>query len=679
MTRTASCSTLILASILLAVTIIPGTLHAQESRKVLAEIGDYTLTLGEFERQFIRNNGGEEAALASTPEQRKDFLDLLIKYRLKVLEAMKKGYNEDEEILSELKDYRNSLAIPYLTERELVDPKIEDLYKRRLTEVRAAHILIRPEADSLGRYDSLAALQRAKDVIRMAQAGENWDSLVVRYSMDKGTTSRGGDLFYFTAGMTVPAFDDAVYSLKKPGDIYPEPVQTMFGYHVVKLLDRRPARGEIQVSHILVRIPQDNPTDTLAAYKKIHAILDSLNNGVDFKELAKRNSEDPGSGANGGDLGWNGRRRFVPEFELVAFDLPVGGTSGVVRTMFGYHIIRVEDERPPKSFEESRQELKELYRRYSYEQDNADFLAGISRKHGVKVNDDALMGMINNVDTVSTTSVAGWFSRIPEDVKKMELVSMNEGGITVDEAIRAIERSTDYQNKPLNRASLRELAELVGQHEALMRETADLEQRYPEFASLMQEYREGVLLFRAEQENVWNKVTVDEDSLKQYWEQHRAEYNWPDRVQFSEIFVTSDSMAKLLRDSLDMGASFDELASRHTARAGYRPKNGDWGLQPYDTNELTTRASNYPIGYVDGPIKFQYGYSIIKVTGKEDAREKTFDEAQSEVSSKYQEFESKRLEKAWIDSLRNEFGVEVEDGVLDEAFNDLRDHGSLNK
>ncbi|MCB2206617.1 peptidylprolyl isomerase [bacterium] len=659
---------------LLTTAIVPRTVHAQSKSDVVAEIGDYKLTLGEYEEQFIRNNGGEIVAKRSTMQEREDFLNLLIKYRLKVLEAKDKGFDKDEEILQELQDYRNSLAIPYLTERALIDPAIKDLYEKRKDEVRAAHILIRIENDSTGRPDTLAAKRRALDVLQQAKSGVPFDSLVRKYSDDKGTIPRGGDLLWFTAGMTVPAFDDAVYDLKK-GEIANHLVRTMFGYHIVKLIDRHPARGEIRVSHILVPLPKDAPEDTVAAWNKVNLILDSLRNGEDFATLAMRNSVDPGSAANGGDLGWVGRRKFVPEFELVAFELPVGELSRPVRTQFGYHIIKITDERPPRSFEESRQELKDLYRRYSYDKDNQAFLDRMLEKYNVRVDDDVTMAVIKNVDTTATTSAPGWYNKIPDAVKNRTWITMDGASLTVDDAIRKIERDQELQSKALNRASLASVARSVGRKRALELETGDLEKRYPEFAKLMQEYREGVLLFRAEQDAVWNKVKVEDAPLREYWKEHASEYTWPDRIRFSEIFVTSDSLANVLRDSLNAGVPFDELASRHTQRSGYKDKKGEWGFQPLDANELAEAAAKAGVGAVEGPMKFQYGYSIIKVTDTDKAREKTFEEAKSEVSSRFQEYESKRLEREWIDSLKAKFGVEVNDSLLKSAFSDLKVSG----
>jgi peptidyl-prolyl cis-trans isomerase SurA len=635
---------------------------------IVAKIGNTNLPLSEYEKQYVKNNGGKKAADTASYETRKDFLNLLVKYRLKVLEAYDKKYDQDTAIQRELSEYRNNLALPYLTERALMDPKIEDLWKRRQEEVHVAHILIRPAMDTTGVPDTLRASEKANAVLKRALAGENFDSLAARNSDDQGTAKQGGDLGYFLAGMTVPAFDEACYSLQ-PGQIYPRPVKTMFGYHLIKMIERHKSRGEIHVSHILVRIPQDSLKDTTAAYARIKGIYDSLSTKkATFEELARRSSDDPQSGAAGGDLGWVGRRKFVPEFELPAFKLAVGTTSGIVRTAFGYHIIRVNDERPAKSFEDSKQELKDIYRRYSFDEDNKQFLAQIERKFSLTVDHGTFNKLVASVDSTSTTSTPNWSKNVSNELKRAPLLTLLGKTVTVDDAILSIEKNRDLQSKALNTKSLTDVVAMVGQKEALQMETADLEQRYPEFADLMQEYKEGVLLFRAEQDAVWNRVTVDETALRAYWSDHKSEYRWKDRVSFSEIFVSNDSVAKVMRDSLNAGIDFGELAERNTIRNGYKEKKGDWGFQEESANDLSRRAMTAQVGWVEGPVKFQYGSSVIKVTGKEKAREKTFEEAQSEVSSKYQEYESRRLEREWIEGLKTKFGVVIHEEVLRQAF-----------
>lgn len=642
------------------------------SGPTVARINGENISLGEYEKQYIRNNGGVDAALKSTMDERKDFLNLLVKYRLKVLEAKSKGYDKDPEVRNELTEYRQSLATPYLTERELIDPYIKKLYERRLDDVHASHIMIAFITDSIGVQDTMATLNKAKDVLKLAQTGVPFDSLARQYSADTRRNQNGGDLGFFTAGMTLPVFDDAVYSLK-PGQLYSYPVRTPFGYHVVKLIDRRKSRGRLRPAHILVRLPVENPSDSAAAFAKISLILDTLlNKGGKFEELAMRNSEDPVSGANGGDLGFAEAGKFVPQFAEAAFALKVGEISGVVRSPFGYHIIKALEEAPPKSFEEQRQELKDLYQRYGYQEDNEKFIGDIKQKHEMMIHNDVIAKILAHVDSSVTTSAPKWDSLLTDDVRSSALISFKGKKVAVQQAIDKIRSTQDLQTKQLNTSGFVGVADKIGELEAIALETKDLESRYPDFGQLMHEYEEGVLLFRAEQEAVWNKVSINDSMLQAYWEQHKEVYKWPDRISFSEIFVSSDSLAKVMIDSARTGKDFGELAARHTMRTGYREKKGSWGFTNEEANDLSRAAFKMKVGDISEPLNFQYGKSIIKVDEKDPARIKTFKEAASEVSSKFQELESKRIEKEWIETLRKKFGVEEYFDMLKETFKDLK-------
>ncbi len=637
----------------------------------LAKIGNENLTLKEFERQFIRNNGGTEAALKSTFDDRKDFLNLLVKYRLKVLEAKSKGYDKDPDIKKELTEYRQSLATPYLIERELIDPNIKKLYGRRLEDVRVSHVLIRMITDSLGVADTAATYAKAMDVLNQAKTGVAFDSLAKHNSADRQSAERGGDLGFFTAGMTLPVFDDVVYSMKV-GELYSTPVRTPFGYHIVKMTGRMVGRGRIRTSHILARLPVENPGDTAAAYAKISLILDTLRKGGSFEELATRNSEDPSSAPNGGDLGFSERRRLVPQYEEAAYALKKGEVSGVVRSPFGYHIIKLVDEASSKSFEEQRQELKDVYQRYGYQQDHDEFIENIKKAHQVTINFNTIDKLLSQIDSSATTSTIKWDSTITQETRALPLIAYKDGSLSIQNAIEKIGSTQDLQSKPLNRNGLISIADKFAEMEAMAAKTKDLEKKYPDFGQLMHEYEEGVLLFRAEQEAVWNRVAVNDTMLQAFWDQHKDDYKWPDRVGYSEIFVTSDSLANVLLDSVKAGKDFAELAAKHTQRSGYREKKGLWGLYALDANDLAKEAAKMNVGQVSDKIKYQYGFSIIKVDEKDPSRTKTFKEAASEVSSKVQESESKRIEREWIDSLKKKFGVTENPDVLKKAFADLK-------
>jgi peptidyl-prolyl cis-trans isomerase SurA len=192
--------------------------------------------------------------------------------------------------------------------------------------------------------------------------------------------------------------------------------------------------------------------------------------------------------------------------------------------------------------------------------------------------------------------------------------------------------------------------------------------RYPVLTQLLKEYEEGALLYRIEQDEVWKKVIVNDSLLKEYYTVHREEYRWPDRVNFVEIQLLSDSAAKAVYRKVQRGKDFLNMAGEYTNRSGYKDKKGVWGFQPYSFNELYTKASTMSIDSITAPFQYQSGWSIIKVLGKDSAQVKTFEEAHPEVASAYQETTSKQREQQWVEELRKKHPVIIHKEVLTEAF-----------
>jgi len=184
----------------------------------------------------------------------------------------------------------------------------------------------------------------------------------------------------------------------------------------------------------------------------------------------------------------------------------------------------------------------------------------------------------------------------------------------------------------------------------------------------MKDYEEGVLLYKIEQAEVWNKLAVTDSALHAYFDKNRDTFRFPDRVDISEIYVTSDSAAKAIYQRLKAGENFDTLAAHYSVRSDEKVKRGHWGLLAEAENELAAKGFKMEVGAISEPFPYQGGYSIIKVNAKEKARPKTFEEAGPELSNKFQDYESKRLEREWIESLKKKFPVEVHESVLEKAF-----------
>lgn len=635
---------------------------------IVLEVGQDKVSLAEYENFFSRNSGGWETARISTPEERERFLELLTNYKLKLRDAYDRNLLNEPDVQQELKEYRSSLAATYLAEKEITEPGVRLMYERKKEEIRAKHILIalKPNATP---EDTLKAWNKAMDILARVKKGEPFDSLALKYSEDPSAKSNRGDLYYFSGGQMQLAFENAVYGMKV-GEISSLPVRTPFGYHIIYVTDRQPARGAVRVRHIMARfmVAKPDSADTAQAFARILGMQDSLKKGWDFAKLAEKLSEDPGSQKKGGDLGWFERRSFVQQFEEAAFKLRPGEVSEIVRTQYGFHIIRCDSVKPVQPFEEIKEELKKRYQQYRYQDDYAAYIASLKKKFSCTIHENVFEALLQNVDTTITTEDSAWDGEISAELRQQPIVTVNHRSYPLDTLLKVLNNRIDFRGTRLDRTELWDRLNKLVDGILLDEQSVGMETKYPDFAALMKEYQDGVVLFKAEQMEVWDNVVVSDSLLRAYFEENRSKFMFPEQVHIKEIRVETDTFALMLYDSLMQGKKFEDLAARYHIDDDVRQNNGDRGLLPVSTDTLTMAASKMAVDEISPPIEVEDGYSIIKVVEKKPAREKTFEEAGAEVSNVYQEYQSKRLERAWLDRIKAKHAVVAHKEKLREAF-----------
>ncbi|MGA9365182.1 MAG: peptidylprolyl isomerase [Bacteroidota bacterium] len=639
----------------------------QAGEIILADIGPEKLTVAEYEHQLSKNSGGWEAARSLPMAEKEKFLDLLLNFRLKLLDARQRGLDRDPEVVKEMQEYRTSLATSFFLDKVIVTPGLQLLYERRKEEVRASNILFGLPRTPTPK-DTLAAWQKASEVLKRAEAGEDFAGLVRRFSEDYSSRQNGGDTYYFSSGFMAPPLEDACFQLQ-PGQVYPAPVRSQFGYHVIKLTDRKPNRGQIRASHIMIRFGALTPEDSLRAYSAIKALQDSLRAGIDFGELAKHHSQDGGSASVGGDLGFFERRRAIQPFDEAAFSLRVGEVSGIVRTPYGYHLIRVTDEKHLAPFEEMKSALREQYQnsRYTYNYEN--YLQAYKKSVGFKFYEDTVDTLLSRSDTAKTSADSLWDRDIPGQVREKPVFSFATESVSLDSVIQVLRKDPEFSNTQLKPDGIRKALERIAERSLMRYRTRDIELEYPDFKQTLKEYEEGVLLYKSEQRHVWDRISTNDSLLRDYYQKHRERYTTADSVNFGEIYISKDSTRALrLIDSLKAGVDFGALASRHTERPDYRNTKGEWRFHPAGENDITQKAWAMEVGEVSGVIPYQAGYSIIKVIGKEKSRFKTFEEALPELAGHYHDETANRLEEEWLDALRKEYKVSVWKEKLSDTF-----------
>jgi peptidyl-prolyl cis-trans isomerase SurA len=648
------------------------------------------VSLSEFESAFQRMNG--KSAYSTTLDSLKDFLSVYADYRLKLEQAKEEGLDEDPSVKKEIANYRTMLSGPFILDKEVTDPAVRELYNRRQWDLHAAHFLasVKNWKDPA---DTLKAYNRALQVIKMLDDGypfayvcmapadriliyqkdmailwgkkidtsimSNWGG-----SDDHASSVTGGDLGFFMAGMTVRPFEDALFKLQ-PGEYTKVPVKTRYGYHVLMLYEKVPHTGGVHVEHILVSIPKYGGIDTTPYYHTADSLLTAIHNGANFEAVARASSNDKPTAMRGGDMDTINRedRRTELAFDHAAYALKDGEISGIVRTSFGYHIIKRVNGVRGRTLEESKDHLEQFYKKYYFDDDKAKFIAGIEAAQHFHLDSSVLDYIMAHVDSSRTSADSNWASKLKE--RSRPIFQIGDITWTVATLVDTLSASS---GSPLARNSVRDLIAKNAENTALQIEARKIPSKFPEFEKIMEDYKNGIVLFDLENKRVWSKVVPDSASELKYYEAHKANYLWQERVDISEIYVNKDSLATALYKRAIAGEDFDTLAKKYTERPGFKQKAGHWGLMTKDESKLADKSFSFMVGEIKEPFAFQGGYSIVRLNRRDPPHQKTFAEARQEVASQYQDERAQELRAQWVEELRSKYDRQINEPVITSAW-----------
>ncbi|NNC83002.1 MAG: peptidylprolyl isomerase [Flavobacteriales bacterium] len=638
----------ILATVVFTVSSV--MLTAQES-PVIMTIDDTKVTQEEFENIYKKNN--KDSVI--TEEALDEYVELFINFKLKVKEAERLQMDTNPDFKAELAGYRKQLARPYLVDNEMTDQLLKEAYERLKTEVDASHILMIAKPDA-SPEDTLKAYNTLKDVRKKIIDGKmTFSDAAMTYSQDPSAQSNEGRLGYFTSLQMVYPFENAAYNTEV-GEIS-DIVRSRFGYHILKVHDKREARGEIRVAHIMVKVDQTaDEATTEKAKAKIEDIYDELESGTDFDQLARQHSDDKSSSRNGGELPWFGTGKMVQEFEDTAFSLENDGDfSRPFRTSYGWHIVKRLERKGIESYDDMERNLKQRI--------NKDVRSQMSTRSFVKkVKDEyGFKEKVKNLDPVqaladSTLLKGSWR---PGDTSKMTawLFQIGDKKYTQDDFIYYLRASQGRSRETDLRKYVADKYDLFKQKSLIDYEDSKLEQKYPDFRALMKEYRDGILLFELTDQKVWTKAVRDTTGLKQYYEDHKEDFMYDERVEGTIFRCKDKATAERVREMILSGDPNDEIE---------KTVNSESQL------DLTITSGKYEAdeGTIAGLIEFEKGISDIheiddqwvfmQVKEVLPPSPRPFDKIKGLVTAAYQN----QLEKEWIEELRGRYTVKVDKDVL---------------
>lgn len=653
------------ASLLAIVIFYANILLAQQTdERVLLNIAGENVTAGDFMYVFNKNNLNREE---QGPEAVREYLDLYINFRLKVREAEEIGMDTLQSFRKELDGYRKQLAQPYFVDASISEHLLQEAYERKQWDIRASHILIRVDRNATPE-DTLMAYEKALTAHKRIIAGEDFSVVAAELSEDPSARDteasqyrparKGnlGDLGFFTVFDMVYPFETGAYTTEV-GSLS-TPVRTDFGYHLIKVTDKQPALGQVQVEHIFVAMPPNaTAQDSLQKKAKIDAAYAKIQSGVNFEDVVREYSEDKGSAANGGKLPWFGCNRMVPEFISEARNLADSGSvSTPFSTPFGYHIIRLIGKKPVGTFEEEENNLRtRLEKDMRNKLSEVAVINRIKQEYGFKEYPKAKDAVMQTLD--SSLIKGEWSATKAQGLDKI-VFSLGDNKYTQQDLALYIAQK---QNKKIQDipAFFNDTYKSFINEKCLAYEDSMLEQKYPEFRMLVQEYHDGILLFDLTDKNVWSKAVKDTAGLAEYYTANAGKYMWDKRFSASVVTilrpadVNSDEVRNMFASGKTQEEILDHFNTDTTMNILVETAKFSQGDSPV-IDKVKWKTGLSPMIDASGGPSFVCGYEVLL------PEPKLLQEAKGIVTADYQAY----LEEKWISELRAKYNVIIYEEVL---------------
>lgn len=628
------------------------SVNAQE-KQVLFSVEDTPVYASEFERVYKKNL---ELVKDESQKDIDNYLDLFIKYKLKVAEAKALGLDQKPAYLREFEGYKKQLSANFLSNNEVTENLVKEAYERLKYEINARHILVKIDENAPEDQQKLAQDEIEKLRSRVIEEGFE----AVKKDIHNGRTLFAEELGYFTAFRMVYNFETAAYNTEVGK--WSQPFQTQFGYHIVQVNDKRENRGEVTVAHIMLT---DKDTKTESAEERINDIYKRIKQGEDFEALAKQFSEDKSSSNKGGRLNtFSSGQLSSAIFEDKAFGLEnKGEITEPFKSEFGYHIVKLIDKKGLNSFKEMEAELKAKVKKDSRSVviNNSRFKK-LKEKYKVKDNPEALRYFIS----ILNEDYYQRFWNTPENFEGSKvLFTINDQKVTYKDFAEFLYNSQRKRQarQPFDKLVISNYKDFL-ESKLTQYQEDNLEFENEEYAQILNEYRDGLLLFDLMESKVWNAAREDSTVLENYYKQHQDKYFFDTRA---DAIIASSANKKDIKKVAKM------LENNESIEAIKKQINSEKAISvSFIKDTVTASHQALPKDFnmqkgVSKVFKHNDAYSVVKVNAVLPKTQKTFEEAKGKVISDFQEYK----EKMWLDELSKKYQVNVNQDVLKQVKKDL--------
>jgi len=635
---------LLISSLLLGTAI----LAIAKGDPVLMTINGKAIKLSEFEYLYHKNN--QQQIEKETLDQ---YVDRFVLYKQKVADAEAAGIDTTEAFIREFEGYQNDLATPYLKEdTTYMWQFVKEAYDRYLKEVNIDHFMLPLGINEAG---TKANIQKMDSIRTCILNGESWDALADKYSSDPSKQRNHGHYGFVSSGMFPYDFENVLYTT--PVGQISKPFETQFGVHMLRVNEIRD-RNDVHARHILKKFPP-NATDEQKAVLKaqIDSIYTLLQAGVSFEELAKVESQD-GSAKHGGDLGWFGRGRMVQPFDDISFSLADGAISEPFETKFGYHIIKKEGHGVP-SLATLRPGIEAaIGRDVRASMIHQRRLTDLKNQYNYVLN-PAAEQLFDNVIVANGHLDSAY---IADNIKGSKLPLFTYGNKQT-ELVKALypllynklpNIATAARAKDFLMAKVDELAERT-----LMDYNAhELVKSNPEYRNLVNEYRDGMLLFEISNRKVWKAASKDTVGLENFYAEHRSRYTW-NEPHFKGIILSAKNDSVLDQVKADIR----KFGADTLTTALHNKYAGDIRMERMVVKQGENPIADYLAFHVgDKPERKGYESYMILEGGLIDQPQEMSD-VRGAVTSDYQDV----LEQRWKEELAKKYPAKIKKNVLKQV------------
>ncbi len=633
-------------------------LFSQDSDPVLFSVEGNPVQLSEFEYIYNKNNGD----LADYSKQSlEEYLDLYVNFKLKVQRARELGLDTIPSLKKELAGYRRQLADSYLVDNEVSEQLIKEVYDRKQHDLEVSHILILASAKANDNdvKRARAKIQTAFDALKN---GEAFDAVAKKLSEDKNSAAKGGNIGFVTSMLPdgFYEFENAIYNT--PVGSYSDVIRSDYGFHIVKVNEKRPARGEMEVAHILLRKKYKGQE-----VKNASATMDSLYNvlqkGGNFEDICKKHSQDTKTLNKGGYLGSFGINQYDIAFENAAFALKNDGDiSKPIETKVGYHIIKRISKKDLSDFKTAQKRLKSTVSKADrFKIAKEALIEQIKTQGDFKENKQAYANFVKGLDETFFS-----YKWTPSVLSEETLISFNNGQKTsirdfANYCKKESRTRLRYNKNSLPSEAADALYESFVNIQAMKYEEANLEKKYPEFKALMREYREGILLFEATEREVWNKASTDTIGLKNFYQENAQNYQYKERAKVFEFTIKSTDAKKVKKIYKESKKKSPKELMAMFNKEGQFLSHKELILDK--DNPSLAKLKKWKVNERSKPnVDIKKNQSVFyKITEIMAPRAKKLEEARGYVISDYQD----SLEKRWISDLKSKYKIDINQSVFD--------------